>query len=91
MVWDSSSQTGVVTGKNMPRPASNEDYQLWVLDDQYQKPVDAGVVSVDEKGAMKAMFKPKQKISDTSKFAISLEPKGGMPQPSGKIVMQGGK
>ena len=91
VAWDSTMQTGVITAQDMPRPAANEDYQLWVMDDQHEKPVDAGVVRVGDKGAMKAMFKPKQKISDTGKFAISIEPKGGMPQPSGKIVMLGGK
>jgi anti-sigma-K factor RskA len=92
IIWDSTTQTGVIEGQDMPRPAANQDYQLWVLDDQYPQPVDAGVFSVDENGRTKAtMFKPKQKVSATDKFAISLEKKGGMPQPEGPIVMAGGK
>ena len=91
IVWDSSTQTGVLDGQDMPRPAANQDYQLWMKDDQYQQPVDAGVVKVDEKGKAKAMFKPKQKVSSTCKFAISIEKKGGMPQPEGPIVMTSGK
>ena len=87
IVWDSSTQTGVLEGQNMLRPAANEDYQLWVLDARYPHPVDAGVITVDENGKAKAMFKPKQQVSPTDKFAISLEKKGGMPQPEGPIVM----
>ena len=73
VVWDSSTQTGVINGQNMPRPAANEDYQLWVLDDQYAQPVDAGVFSVDKNGATNVPFKPKLKVSDKGKFAISIE------------------
>jgi anti-sigma-K factor RskA len=91
VVWDSSTQTGVLDGENMPRPAANEDYQLWVIDDRYPQPVDAGVISVDANGKAKAMFKPKQNISHNGKFAVSIEKKGGMPQPEGPIVMSSGK
>jgi len=87
IVWDSSTQTGVLKGENMPRPAANEDYQLWVVDDKYPQPVNAGVFSVDEKGAARAMFKPAQHTRST-KFAVSIEPKGGVTQhDKGPIVM----
>ncbi len=59
-----------------------------VLDDQYPQPVDAGVITVDEKGKVKAPFKPKQKVSATTNFAVTLEKKGGMPQPQGTMVMK---
>lgn len=86
IVWDSSTQTGVLEG-DMPRPAANEDYQLWVVGDHPQ-PVDAGVVNVDENGEAKATFKLKEKVSPSDQFAITVEKKGGMPQPQGKMVMK---
>jgi len=87
IVWDSSTQTGVLKGENMPRPAANEDYQLWVVDDKYPQPVNAGVFSVDEKGVARVTFKPAQHTSST-KFAVSIEPKGGVQQhDKGPIVM----
>ena len=89
IVWDSSTQTGVLEG-DMPRPAANEDYQLWVVGDHPQ-PVDAGLVNVDEKGEAKATFRLKQKVSPADQFAITVEKKGGMPQPQGTMVMKSGK
>lgn len=86
VVWDSSTQTGIITGQNMPRPAANEDYQLWVIDGQYAQPVDAGIVTVDENGATQTMFKPTKKVSPNDKFAISVEKKGGVPKNEGPIV-----
>jgi anti-sigma-K factor RskA len=90
VVWDSSTQTGVINGQNMPQPAANQDYQLWVLDDRYPEPVDAGVFSVDENGKTSSMFKPKQKVSATDKFAVTIEKKGGAPQHEGPIVYMSG-
>lgn len=90
VVWDSSTQMGMLDG-NMPRPAANEDYQLWVVGDQFPQPVDAGVISVDEKGEAKLPFKLKQQVSPRDQFAITIEKKGGMPKPSGSPVMMSGK
>jgi len=86
VIWDPSSQTGVLQGEDMPRPAANEDYQLWIVDSKYSQPVNAGVFSVDGKGVAKAVFKPDHPISG-GKFAVSIEKKGGVSQHEGPIVM----
>ena len=88
VVWDASTQTGVLQAENMPRPAANEDYQLWAVDSNYPQPVNAGVISVDEHGAARATFKPMQHTGPDAKFAVSIEPKGGVPQhDKGPIIM----
>jgi anti-sigma-K factor RskA len=87
VIWDPSTQTGVLKGEDMPRPAANEDYQLWVVDPKYPQPVNAGVFNVDGNGSTKAMFKPSLPVSASGKFAVSIERKGGAAQHEGPIVM----
>ncbi|MGB8352816.1 MAG: anti-sigma factor [Chthoniobacteraceae bacterium] len=85
--WDPSTQTGVMTAENMPRPAANEDYQLWMVDSKYPQPVSAGVFNVDENGVARATFKA-MPSTDSSKFAVSIEPKGGVQKhDKGPIIM----
>lgn len=90
IVWDSSTQTGVLKG-DMPRPAANENYQLWVVGDHPQ-PIPAALVTVDESGGATATFQIKEKVAPGDKFAISVEKKGDTPKPSapGPIVMSSG-
>lgn len=88
VVWDSSTQTGVLRAENMPRPAANQEYQIWMVDPKYSEPVNAGVFNVDERGVATAIVKPTQPVTTANKFAVSIEPKGGVPQhTSGPIVM----
>ena len=87
VIWDPSTQTGVLKGEDMPRPAANQDYQLWAVDSRHPQPVNAGVFNVDDKGVAKAMFKPAQPVNGQCKFAVSIERKGGVPQHEGPIVM----
>jgi len=88
VVWDSSTQTGIMKGEDMPRPAANEDYQLWAMDEKHPTPVNAGIFTVDEKGRAVVMFKLGQSVSESSKFVVSVEPKGGVEQhDNGPIIM----
>ena len=69
-------------------PASDKDYQLWLIDPQYKSPVSAGIFAMDPAtGEAHVKFKTDKAIDTIAKFAISLEAKGGMPEPHGPIVM----
>lgn len=87
VAWDGMKRQGIIKVQNMPRPAANQDYQLWIVDPEYPQPVDAGILSVDASGACNVMFKPKRPVNSADKFAVSLERKGGAPQREGSIVM----
>jgi len=87
IVWDPEKQRGVLKLANIPQPASGKDYQLWVIDPKYPQPVSGGVVTVDADGLAHVFFEPKKPISKSDKFAISVEPAGGMPEPTGPIVL----
>lgn len=87
VVWDAEKQRGIVKLDQLAQPAADRDYQLWMIDPNRAAPISAGVVSVDSNGIAQASFKPAQKIQSVSKFAVSIERKGGAPAPEGPIIL----
>ncbi len=90
IVWDPEKQRGVIKLAKVPPPEAGKDYQLWVIDSKYPQPVSGGVVSVNEEGVARVAFHPDKQISKADTFAISIEPAGGVPAPTGSIVLAGG-
>jgi len=90
ILWDPVHQRGVVKLANVPRPEAGKDYQLWVIDPKYPQPVSGGLVPVNAEGMARVSFEPTQPISKADKFAISVEPAGGVPQATGPIILLGG-
>ena len=85
--WSEKAKRGFVVAANLePLPAGRQ-YQLWVFDKG--KPVDAGVFDADEVG--RALFESKDlsAIASAENFAVTVEPQGGVPQPTGPIVLIG--
>ncbi|HEX9286014.1 MAG TPA: anti-sigma factor [Thermoanaerobaculia bacterium] len=85
--WSERAKRGVlVAGSLAPLPPDRQ-YQLWVFVDG--KPVDAGVFDADLSG--RALFESKDlaAIWTAENFAVTVEPRGGLPQPSGPIVLLG--
>ena len=90
IVWDPQKQRGVVKLANAPRPEPGKDYQLWVIDPKYPQPVSGGLVAVNAEGMARVTFEPTLPISKADKFAISVEPAGGVPKATGPIILLGG-
>ncbi len=88
-LWDAEKQKGVLVVQNLTPLPTDQDYQLWVIDPQLGSPVDAGVFSVDAKGAVRFRFQPKTALRRADKFAVTLEKKGGVPAPQGPMVLAG--
>jgi len=87
VVWDEEKQRGVVKLDQLAQAAPDRDYQLWMIAPNHAVPISAGVVSVDDNGIAQASFKPVQNIQSVSKFAVSIERKGGAPAPEGPIIL----
>lgn len=85
--WSDTARRGVVVAGNLQPLPADRQYQLWVFENG--KPVDAGVFDVDAEG--RALFESKDMsaISGAENFAVTIEPRGGLPQPSGPIVLLG--
>lgn len=89
VAWDASNQRGVLTLKKLPPAGPAQDYQLWVIDPQYEQPVSGGIVRVDEKGNARLTFKVDVPIKTADTFAVSRERRGGAVAPEGPIVILG--
>ena len=89
-VWDPAKQAGVLHVENLPALASDQDYQLWVVDPQYKDPLDAGTFTVDpETGARRHSIKSKQPIANIAAYAITQEVKGGVVKSAGPFLLLG--
>ena len=86
-VWDASGQQGKVRFENLPPPAADQDYQMWIIDPRYPAPVSAGIFATGTGPTVDVAFKPRQPIALADKFAVSLERKGGSASPQGPIVL----
>ena len=90
-LWDNEQQKGVFVVQNLKPLPTDKDYQLWVMDPKYPTPVSAGVFQVDEQGNVRIQFKAGKPITAADKFAVTMEPKGGLPTPTLKnLVLIGG-
>jgi anti-sigma-K factor RskA len=85
--WSEKAKRGVLLGGQLAALPEEKQYQLWVFDKG--KPVDAGVFDVDAQG--RALFESKDlsAIARAENFAVTVEPRGGVPQPTGPIVLVG--
>jgi anti-sigma-K factor RskA len=68
-----------------PAPA-NKSYQLWFVPME-GKPISAGVI--DHGGPIDAWMMKLPQGMAAKAFAVTLEPEGGMPQPTGPMVLVG--
>jgi anti-sigma-K factor RskA len=91
IIWDTDNQQAVLQLANLPAPPSDKDYQLWLIKDD-QSPISAGVFNFEE-SSNELFFKVEQ-LNETPSpaenvFAVTLEPKGGAPQPTGDMFLFG--
>jgi anti-sigma-K factor RskA len=75
--WDTTSHDVYLMINNLPKPASDRQYQLWAL--LNGKPIDMGVLEITEKPLQLYRMKNAQAAQA---FAITLEKRGGSPSPS---------
>jgi anti-sigma-K factor RskA len=85
--WSEQAKRGVLLAGRLESLAGDRQYQLWVFDEG--KPVDAGVFDVDASGRAFYESKDLSAISRAENFAVTIEPRGGVPQPTGPIVLVG--
>ncbi len=88
VVWDKKGGRALLQVANLPSVPSDKDYQLWFIVDG--KPISAGVFAIDDTNRDN-FFKIEQLQSSATKgaFAVTMEPKGGMPQPTGNMYLHG--
>jgi len=72
---------------NLPSLPADKTYELWFI--AAGKPVAAGTFEVDPRGIGTVRVERVTDASQIQAWAVTIEPKGGVPQPTGAMVLKG--
>lgn len=87
LIANPDGKAGVLAVADLPQLEAGMTYQAWLI--KGQSPVPAGLLAVDQHGQGVLLLTSAEPISDYDAVAISIEPEGGSPQPTGDIVAVG--
>lgn len=89
IIWDPVNRVAIVQVANLPLPPSDKEYHVWVI--KGEKQISVGVVDI--RGEMESVISVQpievSGIMDINAFTVTLEPKGGVTQPTGEIYLFG--
>jgi len=81
VLWDTKAQQWVIHIFNLPAPPSDKQYQLWYVTNKAK--ISATVFSTDAQGqTVLKLTLPPDALTGLAATAVTLEPKGGSPQPT---------
>lgn len=83
----SRSRGLVMTGANLPPLPPGRVYQLWFV--KGQSPVSAGLFSPDADGRLRTVLTTPIDVPDPDVLAVTQEPAGGVPAPTGAMYLAG--
>ncbi len=90
VIWDAEHKRALLQVSNLPAVPQDKDYQLWII--KNNQPVSAGVFAINNTDS-DSFFKIEQMDMEAGQamdaFAVTMEPKGGMPQPTGDMYLHG--
>jgi anti-sigma-K factor RskA len=81
VVWHERAG-GYLLATNLPPPGPGRTYELWVLSAGTPRP--AGTFEVGRSGEATVRVEPAGSVDG---FAVTLEPEGGVPAPTGPLVL----
>jgi anti-sigma-K factor RskA len=85
--WDTETQKWVIYVFDLPAPPSDKDYQLWYVTKNAK--ISAAVFRTDEQGqTVLKLTLPPDALAGLAATAVTLEPRGGSPQPTGKFYLK---
>lgn len=87
MLWHQRAGGLFVAAGLAPAPAG-KTYQLWAIAGT-RPPVSAGVFAVGAQGTASVRVPPLPGVARVDVFAVTLEPAGGLPAPTGPMVLVG--
>lgn len=88
LLWNPGTKQGILWVSGLPPLPLEKSYELWAfVGDQ---PVPAGTFDAREGGVTVIPISKQENLGETPvKFAVSIEPKGGVASPTGAIVLVG--
>jgi anti-sigma-K factor RskA len=86
VLWSPKARRGVLVAAGLSPLPADRQYELWVFVNG--KPVNAGVFDADVSG--RAVFESAPMAeAEAQDCAVTVEPRGGMPAPTGPMVLVG--
>ena len=87
VLWNADSRAGLFLATGLAQVPAEKIYELWAIADN--EPVPAGLFTLDRQGRalLKLAALPADKTFD--KFAVTVEPAGGVPKPTGPMHLLG--
>ncbi|ALA58871.1 anti-sigma factor domain-containing protein [Nitrospira moscoviensis] len=84
LLYDDRTHKVWLYSVNLPECPNGTTYQLWAIQD---KPVSVGMFHMDSGETAHLLVKQLPTFLSAKKFAVSLEPPGGRPQPTGPLYL----
>ncbi len=84
---DPATRSAVFYASNLEPLDEDETYQLWFIADG--TPVSAGIFEVENDGTATLLVDNTAALDDIQLWAVTIEPAGGVPQPTGQMVLKG--
>ena len=84
LLYDSRTQKAWLYSVNLPESLAGTTYQLWAVHD---KPISIGTFQMDAGETAHLLVKKVLNFTNAKTFAVSLEPSGGRPQPTGQMYL----
>jgi anti-sigma-K factor RskA len=88
VVWSPVTNRGILRTVQLPIAPAGQTYQLWIFEKGNPSPRPAGVFPGGDSAEI--AVQPAVTIRDAAAFAVSIEPAGGSPQPTGPVILLGG-
>ncbi len=88
MLWHARAGGLLLVNGGLPAAPEGKAYELWAIVGK-NAPVPAGVFSVDAKGTGSLRVPPLPGVAQVDVFAVTLEPAGGVPAPTGAMYLAG--
>ncbi|HSB70542.1 MAG TPA: anti-sigma factor [Candidatus Methylomirabilis sp.] len=87
LLWNPTGRVGLLLTAGLPVVPADKSYELWAI--AGNEPVPAGVFRVDQRGQAVLRLPQLRDARAFDKFAVTLEPAGGVPTPSGPMHLLG--
>jgi anti-sigma-K factor RskA len=87
LLWNPATRTGMLLTAGLRQIPRDRVYELWAI--AGNEPVPAGIFEVDEAGHAFLRLPPLPRTRRFDKFAVTLEPAGGVPKPTGPMHLLG--
>lgn len=87
LMWQPAARTGLLLTSGLPQLPRHRVYELWAI--AGNEPVPAGLFEVDEGGHAFLRLPPLPRAKRFTKFAVTSEPAGGVPSPTGPMHLLG--